>query len=156
MKAKKNISKKNQDQSVKKNPNKNKEKENKKEEKEKKVEKVEKEENNDIKNDNNKVEEETKKLLKKPSPWIFLQSDDLQGFHITFILMIIIPISVFFIIRNILNRFNFTRNQQDVYGVIGVLLSVWTILISYIIYYFRNDFKAFFCSRKTKEKDKTE
>ena len=154
MKSKKNISKKNQEESVKKNPKKNKEKENKKEEK--KEGKLEKEENNDIKKDNNKVEEETKKLLKKPSPWIFLQSDDLQGFHITFILMIIIPISVFFIIRNILNRFNFTRNQQDVYGVIGVLVSVWMILISYIIYYFRNDFKAFFCPRKAKEKNKTE
>ena len=151
MKAKKNISKKNEEQSEKKNPKKNK-----KEEKEKNEEKVEKEENNDIKKDNNKVKEETKKMVKKPSPWIFLQSDDLQGFHITFILMIIIPISVFFIIRNILHRFNFTRNQQDVYGVIGVLVSVWMILISYILYYFRNDFKAFFCPRKEKEKDKKE
>ena len=150
MKAKKNISKKNQQQSEKKSPKKNK-----KEEKENNEEKVKKEENNDIKKDNNKVEE-AKKLVKKPSPWIFLQSDDLQGFHITFILMIIIPISVFFIIRNILHRFNFTRNQQDIYGVIGVLLSVWMILISYIIYYFRNDFKAFFCPSKSKEKDKTE
>ena len=151
MKAKKNISKKNQQQSEKKSPKKNK-----KEEKENNEEKVKKEENNDIKKDNNKVKEETKKMVKKPSPWIFLQSDDLQGFHITFILMIIIPISVFFIIRHILHRFNFTRNQQDIYGVIGVLLSVWMILISYIIYYFRNDFRAFFCPSKSKEKDKKE
>ena len=146
-KEKKNISKKNKEESEKENPKKNKEKDNKEEGKV---------ENNNIKKDNNKLEQEEKKVLKKPSAWIFLQSDDLQGFHITFVLMIIIPISVFFIIRNILHKFNFTRNQQDVYGVIGVLISVWMILISYIVYYFRNDFKAFFCPKKEKEKDKTE
>ena len=98
--------------------------------------------------------EKDNNLLKKPSPWVFLQGGDLQGFHLTFILMIIIPISVFFIIRNILDKFNFSRNQQDVFGVVGVLISVWMILISYIIYYFRNDFYAFFCQKKEKEKEK--
>ena len=154
METKKNFSKINQEQSKNKNK-KNKEKEDKNEKKIEKEQKEQKMENNDIKADNNKSEE-SKKFIKKPSPWIFLQSNELQGFHITFILMIIIPISVFFIIRNILYKFNFTRNQQDVYGVIGVLISIWMILISYIIYYFRNDFKAFFCPKKGKEKDKTE
>ena len=106
----------------------------------------------DHKDINNK--EKDNNLLKKPSPWVFLQGDELQGFHLTFILMIIIPISVFFIIRNILDKFNFSRNQQDVFGVVGVLISVWMILISYIIYYFRNDFYAFFCQKKEKEKEK--
>ena len=106
----------------------------------------------DHKDINNK--EKDNNLLKKPSPWVFLQGDELQGFHLTFILMIIIPISVFFIIRNILDKFNFSRNQQDVFGVVGVLISIWMILISYIIYYFRNDFYAFFCQKKEKEKEK--
>ena len=113
-------------------------------------EKINKEESDKIKEENkNKIQP-----AKKPSPWIFLQGENLQGFHTTFILMIIIPISTFFIIRNILSKFNFTRNQQDVYGVIGVLISVWLILVSYTIYYFRNDFYTVFCKKKDKEKAK--
>ena len=113
-------------------------------------EKINKEESDKIKEENKKEIKQIKKL----SPWIFLQGENLQGFHTTFILMIIIPISTFFIIRNILSKFNFTRNQQDVYGVIGVLISVWLILVSYTIYYFRNDFYSVFCKKKNKEKAK--
>ncbi len=113
-------------------------------------EKINKEESDKIKEENKKEIKQIKKL----SPWIFLQGENLQGFHSTFILMIIIPISTFFIIRNILSKFNFTRNQQDVYGVIGVLISVWLILVSYTIYYFRNDFYTVFCKKKDKEKAK--
>ena len=113
-------------------------------------EKINKEESDKIKEENKKEIKQIKKL----SPWIFLQGENLQGFHTTFILMIIIPISTFFIIRNILSKFNFTRNQQDVYGVIGVLISVWLILVSYTIYYFRNDFYTVFCKKKDKEKTK--
>ena len=111
--------------------------------------------NNDKKEEikeNKGNEEQTKNINKRPSAWIFLEGNDLQGFHITFILMIVIPISTFFIIRNILDRFNFSKNQQNVYGVIGVIISVYMILITYIIYYFRNDFKAFFFPKKGKEK----
>ena len=118
---------------------------------------------NNIEGKANKNEPENKKgekdlkekeiKMKKPSPWIFLQGENLQGFHTTFILMIIIPISTFFIIRTVLNKFNFTKNQQDVFGVIGVLVSVWLILISYAIYYFKDDFYTVFC--KKKEEDKT-
>ena len=142
-------------ESKKKNKNENNEEKNNKEE----INKI-KEENKKEKKDkdnSNKIKEENKKEIqpaKKLSPWIFLQGENLQGFHITFILMIIIPISTFFIIRNILNKFNFTRNQQDVYGVIGVLISVWLILVSYTIYYFRNDFYTVFCKKKDKEKAK--
>ena len=113
-------------------------------------EKINKEESDKIKEENKKEIKQIKKL----SPWIFLQGENLQGFHTTFILMIIIPISTFFIIRNILSKFNFTRNQQDIYGVIGVLISVWLILVSYTIYYFRNDFYTVFCKKKDKEKAK--
>ena len=123
---------------------KNKDKNN-KEEKEK--EKINKDNNNN---------EESPKIMKKASPWVFLNGNDLQGFHTAFILMIVLPISVFFIIRNILSKFNFSKNQQNVYGVVGVLISVWIILVSYIIYYFRNDFYTVFCKKKEKEKDKNE
>ena len=147
MKSKNKNSKKNQDKSKSKYEDKKPKKQNKKEEKK---------ENKDIVNNNNNSEEGSKKELKKPSAWIFIQGRDLQGFHTTFILMIVIPISVFFIIRNILNKFNFTRNQQDTYGVVGVIISVYFILISYIIYYFKNDFYAFFCQKNEKDKTKTE
>ena len=140
---------KNKNQKSKKNKEKEKDKNNEKEKETKNIEpEIKKEENKEINKDN----ENDKKIIKKPSPWVFLYGDDLLGFHLTFILMIIIPISVFFIIRNILNKFNFSRNQQDAYGVVGVLISVWMILISYIIYYFRGDFYAFFCQKDKKEK----
>ena len=60
------------------------------------------------KDNSNKNKEENKnekQQIKRPSAWIFIQGENLQGFHATFILMIIIPISTFFIIRNILNKF---------------------------------------------------
>ena len=107
--------------------------------------------------ENKKEEKDLKEKeikMKKPSPWIFFQGEKLQGFHTTFILMIIIPISTFFIIRTVLNKFNFTRNQQDVFGVIGVLVSVWLILISYAIYYFKDDFYTVFCKKKEEDKAK--
>ena len=116
-------------------------------------------ENKEIeKNKENIIKEEQKKEnkekeIKKPSAWIFFYGDNLQGFHIAFILMIIIPITIFFIIRNMLAKYNFNKSQQDVFGVIGVLISVWFILISFAIYYFRDDFYTVFC--KKKENDKT-
>ena len=116
--------------------------------------KIEEEEEKINKENNNN--EESPEIKKKASPWVFLNGNDLQGFHTAFILMIILPISVFFIIRNILSKFNFSKNQQNVYGVVGVLISVWLILVSYIIYYFRNDFYIVFCKKKEKEKDKNE
>ena len=113
------------------------------------------EKTNKIGPENKKEEKDLKeKEIKRPSPWIFLQGENLQGFHTTFILMIIIPISMFFIIRTILNKFNFTKNQQDVFGAIGVLVSVWLILISYAIYYFKDDFYTVFCKKKEEEKNK--
>ena len=113
------------------------------------------EKTNKIGPENKKEEKDLKeKEIKRPSPWIFLQGENLQGFHTTFILMIIIPISIFFIIRSVLNKFNFTKNQQDVFGVIGVLVSVWLILISYAIYYFKDDFYTVFCKKKEEEKNK--
>lgn len=127
--------------------------------------KIKEENEKEIKNKNkeelDKTKEENKKGVeqnKKPSAWIFIYGENLRGFHTAFILMIIIPIATFFIIRNILSKFNFTRNQQDVFGVIGVLISVWLILVSYTIYYFRNDFYTVFCKKKEKEKikDKSE
>ena len=60
------------------------------------------------------------------------------------------------IYKDLLSKFNFTQNQQNVYGVVGVLISVWLILVTYIIYYYRNDFYVVFCKKKEKEKYKNE
>ena len=114
--------------------------------------KTEEDKKNNLKEEKGNNKEKEIINTKKPSAWIFLEGENLQGFHITFILMIIIPISTFFIIRNILAKFNFSRNQRDVFGVIGVLISIWLILISYAIYYFRNDFYTVFCKKKVKDK----
>ena len=109
--------------------------------------------NNEDANLDKKDEEFAYNNVKRTSPWMFLYGKDLQGFHTAFILMIIFPISVFYIIRNILDKYNFTRNQQDTYGLIGMLISVWIILVTYIVYYFRNDFYTVFCQKKGKEKE---
>ena len=105
------------------------------------------------KNNDKKDNEFAYNNVKRASPWIFIYGKDLQGFHTAFILMIIFPISVFYIIRNILDKYNFTRNQQDTYGLIGMLIAVWIILVTYIVYYFRNDFYTVFCQKKEKEKE---
>ena len=109
--------------------------------------------NNEDANLDKKDEEFAYNNVKRTSPWMFLYGKDLQGFHTAFILMIIFPISVFYIIRNILDKYNFTRNQQDTYGLIGMLIAVWIILVTYIVYYFRNDFYTVFCQKKEKEKE---
>ena len=116
---------------------------------------IEKNKENVIKEEQKKEKEEKKeKKIKKPSAWIFFYGDNLQGFHVAFILMIIIPITIFFIIRNILAKYNFNKSQQDVFGVIGVLISVWFILISFAIYYFRDDFYTVFCKKKENDNKK--
>ena len=109
--------------------------------------------NNEDANLDKKDDEFAYNNVKRTSPWMFLYGKDLQGFHTAFILMIIFPISVFYIIRNILDKYNFTRNQQDTYGLIGMLIAVWIILVTYIVYYFRNDFYTVFCQKKEKEKE---
>ena len=151
MKAKNQKSKKNQ-----KNEESEKQKKNKQDKKIKESNLEQEKEKNKTNNNDNKINEVSKDEKKKISPWIFLYGKDLQGFHTAFIMMILLPISVFFIIRNILSKFNFTQNQQNVYGVVGVLISVWLILVTYIIYYYRNDFYVVFCKKKEKEKDKNE
>ena len=116
-------------------------------------------ENNKENTKKEEIKKENKEIeMKRPSAWIFLYGENLRGFHIAFALMIIIPITMFFIIRNILAKFNFSKNQQDVFGVIGVLISVWAILISLAIYYFRDDFYTVFCKKKedSKTKEKSE
>ena len=155
MKAKSEKSKKNQKKDESQKQKKNKEKKISKEDNmEQKQETIENKSNNSSSTNNELSQNKNKKI----SPWVFLQNNDLQGFHTAFILMIILPISVFFIIRNILSKYNFSKNQQNVYGVVGVLISVWLILVSYIIYYFRNDFYVVCCKKKEKgkEKDKNE
>lgn len=149
-----------------KNKNKNKKqqqpqiKNNKKNNKKEKTNEIEKndKENKDDENNINEYKNKNEQNLndisnKKLSPMVFISNDNLQGFHFAFIMMIILPLATFFTIRNILKKLNFTKNQQDVYGVVGVLVSVWFILISYIIYYFRNDFYTVFCKKKEKIKE---
>ena len=148
MKAKNQKSKKNQKKEESEKQKKNK--------KNKKIKESNLEQEKNKTNNDNKINEVSKDEEKKISPWIFLYGKDLQGFHTAFIMMILLPISVFFIIRNILSKFNFTQNQQNIYGIVGVLISVWLILVTYIIYYFRNDFYEVCCKKKGKEKDKNE
>ena len=82
----------------------------------------------------------------------FKFTPELYGFYISFILMIILPLSSFFITRSYFRSKNYLPEQQDTYAAISVLCTIWLILITISIYYFREDCKIVFCSKQSKQK----
>jgi hypothetical protein len=82
----------------------------------------------------------------------FRFTPDLYGFYISFILMIILPLSSFFITRSYFRNKNYLPEQQDTYAAISVICTVWLILITISVYYFHEDCKSVFCSKQTKRK----
>ena len=82
----------------------------------------------------------------------FRFTPDLYGFYISFILMIILPLSSFFITRSYFRSKNYLPEQQDTYAAISVLCTIWLILITISVYYFREDCKIVFCSKQNKQK----
>ena len=60
----------------------------------------------------------------------FRFTPDLYGFYISFILMIILPLSSFFITRSYFRNKNYLPEQQDTYAAISVICTVWLILIT--------------------------
>ena len=85
---------------------------------------------------------------------IILGNPELDGIRIIFILMIIIPFSTFFISRHFFYKYKYDIDKINLYSLIICVLTIWTILISTSIYYFKNDFQKVFCPKKNKEKIK--
>lgn len=100
-----------------------------------------------------KNENENKNEKVKFSILPFLD-DKLIGFQITFVLMIAIPLSLFFSSRKILSIYGYTQNQQDTFAVIISAVSIWTIMISYVIYYGGQDIKTVFFKKEEDIKQK--
>ena len=124
-----------------------------KEGEETKIKKEEKEKTDKINKENAGDQKERRHV----SSWDFIYGKDLQGFHFAFIAMFLFPIISFYVIRYIFFRLHFSKNECDVFAVVGSIVSVWIILISYIVYYFRNDFYQFFHPNQQKDKkDKKE
>ena len=98
-------------------------------------------------NDNNSI-----KYEKLGIGAFFKFTPKLYGFYISFILMIILPLSSFFITRSYFRSKKFLPEQQDTYAAVSVLCTIWLILITISIYYFREDCKIVFCSKQSKHK----
>ena len=101
------------------------------------------------KDDNNN---DTVKYEKLGIGAFFRFTPELYGFYISFILMIILPLSSFFITRSYFRSKNYLPEQQDTYAAISVICTIWLILITISVYYFREDCKIVFCSKQNKHK----
>lgn len=119
-------------------------------------------EKNKIKKENNK-EKELKNTEKKEENEYFNQSlkwsiilgnPELDGIRLIFILMIILPFSTFFISRHLFYKFKYEIDKINLYSFLICVLTIWIILISTSVYYFKNDFQKVFCPKKNKEKTK--
>ena len=60
----------------------------------------------------------------------FRFTPELYGFYISFVLMIVLPLSSFFITRSYLRSKNYLPEQQDTYAAISVICTIWIILIT--------------------------
>jgi hypothetical protein len=85
---------------------------------------------------------------------IILGNPELDGIRLIFILMIILPFSTFFISRHLFYKFKYEIDKINLYSFLICVLTIWIILISTSVYYFKNDFQKVFCPKKNKEKTK--
>ena len=119
-------------------------------------------EKNKIKKENNKEKElknteikEENEYFNQSLKWsIILGNPELDGIRLIFILMIILPFLTFFISRHLFYKFKYEIDKINLYSFLICVLTIWIILISTSVYYFKNDFQKVFCPKKNKEKTK--
>ena len=116
-----------------------------------------------MKENNNKEEEKKQNLeeilIEKPSYKIFLNNPQLNIFYLTVLSMLIIPIIIFIISRNIFKLFGYSEIKQDTYSMICSITIIWIILIFFIIIYCFDDFKKYIKDKiniEDKNKEKKE
>ena len=85
---------------------------------------------------------------------IILGNPELDGIRLIFVLMIIIPFSTFYISRQLFYKYKYDIDKINLYSLIICIITIWIILISTSIYYFKDDFQKVFCPKKNKEKIK--
>ena len=91
-----------------------------------------------MKENNNKEEKKQNLeeiLIEKPSYKIFLNNPQLNIFYLTVLSMLIIPIIIFIISRNIFKLFGYSEIKQDTYSMICSITIIWIIFIFFIIIY---------------------
>lgn len=85
---------------------------------------------------------------------------ELIGFQITFLLMLVLPVIGFFIAKCIFKlniivavfiSLQFDSRKVNTYSFIASVIIVWTIMMSYSIYYVKDEIKLVFCNKR-KEK----
>jgi hypothetical protein len=63
--------------------------------------------------------------------------------------MIVLPLTSFFGTRWILRtKFQIPANKVDIYSAIAAIVSIYSLIIVYIVYYYREDFKTVFCKKR--------
>ena len=85
---------------------------------------------------------------------IILGNPELDGIRLIFVLMIIIPFSTFYISRQLFYKYKYDIDKINLYSLIICIITIWIILISTSIYYFKDDFQKVFCKKKNEEKIK--
>jgi hypothetical protein len=121
---------------------------------------MEKEKNkkeNEKKENEKKENEKLNEIDKKSLLWsIILGDPNLDDLRIIFILMIILPFSSFFISRHFFYKYNFNIDKINLYSFLICIITIWLILISMSIYFFKSDFQKVFCPKKNEQKKKKE
>ena len=85
---------------------------------------------------------------------IILGNPELDGIRLIFVLMIILPFSTFYISRQLFYKYKYDIDKINLYSLIICIITIWIILISTSIYYFKEDFQKVFCPKKNEEKIK--
>lgn len=71
-------------------------------------------------------------------------------FLFVFFSILIIPYNLFFYMRDVLLEY-VDSNKADIYSTVIVVVVLWMFILTYILYYFANDFKLVFGKREEKE-----
>lgn len=105
--------------------------------------------------ENTKEKTEENDYYNQSLKWsIILGNPELDGIRLIFVLMIIIPFSTFYISRQLFYKYKYDIDKINLYSLIICIITIWIILISTSIYYFKDDFQKVFCPKKNKEKIK--
>lgn len=90
---------------------------------------------------------------------------DYKAFVFTFISMIVFPITFFFVSRgkiycyNLIsdyfqNKLNWNIDKSNTYSAIIAILTIYFIIVSYVVYYFSEDFRQVFCKKRSEKLEK--
>lgn len=102
-----------------------------------------------------KEKEELSETQKLGIGAFFTFKPELYGFYFGFVVMIVLPIISFFITKSITKSMGYNKSKQEMFGMISSVVVIWIIMITYAVYYCKEDFVQVFCKKKG-EKEKKE